>query len=185
MRRIFIFLLTIVATFLISSLAFGQSAPGKKHIFSFSAMALSSSTKQGGDGPAGSTVLSQSEYVWAGPRFGFGMFFQYDMQGTTEKDSVYGPKMEIYLQPFFLEVGYALSAKRAYTDRTIAEQTGDGTFFGLGARFNLGVGGTSGWIFLASYKLRTLNIKEQDGTKLDEPIQQTDGYPLIGIGYSF
>ncbi|XGC79561.1 hypothetical protein ACES2L_09500 [Bdellovibrio bacteriovorus] len=177
--------LILVFILFVTSTSMAQSTPGKKHVFSFSAMALSSSTKQGGDGPSGSTVLSHSEYVWSGERFGFGAFFQYDMQGTTEKDSVYGPKLEIYLRPFFFEFGYALSAKRAYTDRTIAEQTGDGTFYGVGARFNLGAGGTSGWFFQASYKIRTLNIKKQDGTELDEPIQQTDGYPLIGIGYQF
>jgi hypothetical protein len=78
-------------------------------------------------------------------------------------------------------------AKRAYTDRTIAEQTGDGIYYGLGARFNLGAakGPSGGWFFQASYKMRTLNIKKQDGAQLDEPIKQTDGFPLIGLGYQF
>lgn len=151
-------------------------------------MALTSSTKQGGNGPSGSTVLSQSEYVYGWPHFGFGMFFLYDMQGSTEKDTAYGPKLEAYWDPFFLEVGYAMAVKRAYTDRTIADQTGDGLLYGLGARFKLGAAGGaggSGWFFQASYKMRTFNIKKQDGVDLDETIQQNDGYPLLGIGLQF
>jgi hypothetical protein len=169
--------------------ASAPSAPGqKKQLISVSAMALTSSTQQGGQGPSGSTVLSQSEYVYALPNFGLGFFFLYDMQGSAEKDSAYGPKLELYLEPFFLEFGYIVTAKRAYTDRTIADQTGDGMFYGLGARFNLGAAGgkgASGWFFQASYKFRTFNIKKQDGSQLDEPIKQADGYPLIGIGYQF
>jgi hypothetical protein len=168
-----------------TAFAEGAAAPAgvKKQILSVSAMALSSSTKQGGDGPSGSTFLSHLEYVYGWPRFGVGFFFQYDMQGTAEKDTTMGPKFETYLDPFYVELGYAFSAKRSYTDRTIADQTGDGIFYGLGARFKLGAAGP--WIFQASYKIRTLTIKKQDGVAIDEPIQQTDGYPLIGIGLQF
>lgn len=165
-----------------------QSSPAaqKKQILSASVMALTSSTKQGGDGPSGSTVLSQSEYVYGWPYLGLGFFFLYDLQGSAEKDSAYGPKLEAYLDPFYLELGYAYSVKRAYTDRTIAEQTGDGIFYGLGARFKLGAASPgSGFFFQASYKFRTYNIKKQDGVDLTEPIQQTDGYPLFGLGYQF
>lgn len=182
-----ILLVLLVSLYALGSWAQG-SAPGvKKQMVSASLMALSSSTKQGGDGPAGSTVLSQSEYIYAWPGFGAGLFFLYDMQGSTEKDSAYGPKFEGYLDPFYVEVGYAMVAKRAYTDRTIADQTGDGLFYGLGARFKLGAaaGPGGGWFFQASYKLRTLNIKKQDGNDIDEPIRQSDGYPLLGIGYQF
>jgi hypothetical protein len=110
------------------------------------------------------------------------------MQGSAEKDSAYGPKLEAYFDPFYLEVGYLFKAQRAYTDRTIADQTGDGLLYGVGARFKLGAAGgagASGWFFQASYKLRTFNIKKQDGVALDEPIRQDDGYPLLGIGLQF
>lgn len=164
-----------------------QSAPAgqKKQIVSFTGMALTSSTTQGGAGPSGSTILSQSEYVYAWPHFGVGFFFLYDLQGQNEKDSAYGPKLELNFNPFFFEFGYIMTAKRAFTDRTIADQTGDGTSMGLGVRFPLGAAAGSGWIFQASYKSRTLNIKKQDGKDLDQPIKQTDGYPLLGLGYQF
>lgn len=168
--------------------AFAKKGGGGKsrNMVSVTAMALASSTTQGGEGPAGSSILSQSEYVHGWSNFGLGLFFQYDMQGTSEKDTAYGPKIEFYLGHFFLEVGYAI-VKRAFTDRTIAEQTGDGTIVGLGVRFSLGKGGKGGKgaFFQASYKMRTVNIKQQDGTDLSQPIVQNDSYPLLGIGYSF
>jgi len=179
----------VIFTFLTGSFGYaaGAAKVGDKQIISLSAMALSSSTQQGGSGPSGSTVLSHSEYVYSWSNFGAGFFFSYDMQGSTEKDSTYGPKVEVNFDPFYLELGYALMAKRAYTDRTIAEQTGDGIYYGVGARFNLGVakGPAGGWFFQASYKMRSLNIKKQDGAVLDEPIKQNDGFPLIGMGYQF
>src|SRR5437879_4893613 len=109
MKILWIILITGFLLSVCGSAAFGAgSAPaaGSRQLLSVSAMALSSSTKQGGDGPSGSTVLSHSEYVYAGPNFGFGMFFQYDMQGTTEKDTTLGPKVEAYLDPFYIELGY-------------------------------------------------------------------------------
>lgn len=58
--------------------------------------------------------------------------------------------------------------------------------FGLGARFSLkGAGGKSGPFFHASYKLKTQTLKQQDGVDLSEPIQQQDGYPVFGLGYTF
>lgn len=173
-----------------SELGFAQGkSPGtKKQMISVSMMALTSSTKQGGQGPSGSTVLSQSEYIYAWPNFGLGMFFQYDMQGESQKDTAYGPKLEAYWDPFFIELGYAVAAKRAFTDRTIADQTGSGTVFGLGLRFNIGAAGGAGGtglFFHASYKYRTYQFNKQDGATITEPIQQTDGYPLLGLGYSF
>lgn len=165
----------------------GALATGRQFL-SATLMALTSSTKQGGEGPAGSTTLSQTEYVYAWTHFGLGLFFLYDMQGSAEKDSMMGPKLEAYLDPFYLQLGYISSAKRAYTDRTIAEQTGTGTLLGLGVRFKLGAsasGATGGWFFQASYNYRTLVIQKQDGIELDEKIQQVDGYPLVGLGYQF
>lgn len=165
----------------------GGGGGGNQHLISVSAMALTSSTVQGGQGPAGSTVLSQSEYVYSRGHFGFGLFFQYDMQGSNEKDSLYGPKVEADFGIWFFELAYAVSAKRAFTDRNIAEQSGDGTILGLGVRFSLAgkSGGARGPFFQAAYKMRTMRIKNQDGVALDQPIEQKDGYPLVGIGYQF
>lgn len=163
------------------------AAAGKKHLFSISAMALTSSTKQGGQGPSGSTILSQAEYVRDTGFFGYGLFFLYDMQGSKEKDTAYGPKIEFNFDPFFLEYCYAFSVNRAYTDRSIANETGDGSVVGAGMRFSFGGkggGGGNGWFFQASYKMRTFNIKKQDGAPLDQPVKQEDAYPLIGLGFS-
>lgn len=187
--KLFLIILFSYAIFF-SQLAIAQSAAPavKKQVLSFTAMALTSSTKQGGQGPSGSTILSQTEYVYGWPWYGVGIFFMYDQQGTNEKDSGYGPKLEFYLNPFYFETGYIMVAKRAYTDRTIAEQTGNGSYYGIGVRFNLSATGAAnapGWIFQASYKLRTLKITKQDDIDLSEPIEQQDGYPLIGIGYQF
>lgn len=147
-------------------------------------MALNSSTTQGGVGPTGSTILTRSEFVWAYNRFGFGAIFDYDLQGSNEKDSASGIKVEFYLSEFYLELGYLLAAKRAYTDRAVAEETGTGTVFGLGARFPIGKGG-GGPFFHASYKMKTQTFKKQDGTDISEPITQQDGYPVFGFGISF
>ncbi len=153
-------------------------------------MAMTNSTKQGGQGPEGSTLLTQSEVNYHFDWTGLGLFFQYDKQGSNETDTAFGPKIELHTGPFYLEGGYALSVKRAYTDRTIEAQTGSGWILGLGTRFMLGGGpgstGSGGGIFLQfSYKYRIQSIREQDGVKLSEPITQKDGYPLFGIGFRF
>lgn len=165
----------------------GGGGANVQNLFSVSGMALTSSTVQGGQGPAGSSVLTQSEYVHSRGHFGLGLFFQYDMQGSSEKDSLYGPKFEMDFGIWFFELAYAVSAKRAFTDRNIAEQSGDATILGLGVRFSLAgkSGGARGPFFQAAYKLRTMTIKKQDGVDLDQAIEQKDGYPLVGIGYQF
>ena len=157
---------------------------GKKKVLSLGVMALNSSTTQGGAGPTGSSILTQSEFLWSHNRFGYGFLFDYDLHGANEKDSAYGIKVEAYLSNFYLEVGYLLSAKRAYTDRAIAEETGTGLVYGLGARFYL-KGGGSGPFFHASYKVKTQTLTKQDGVSLSEPIKQQDGYPVFGFGIAF
>ncbi|MEK6627805.1 MAG: hypothetical protein AABY53_04215 [Bdellovibrionota bacterium] len=156
-----------------------------RKIISVGFMALNSSTTQGGVGPTGSSVLTRSEFVWAYNKFGFGAIFDYDLHGSNEKDSAHGIKVEAYLSNFYLELGYLLSAKRAYTDRAIAEETGTGLVYGLGARFSLKGASSGGPFFHASYKLKTQTLKKQDGIDLSEPIKQQDGYPVFGFGYSF
>lgn len=162
----------------------GGGAKARK-ILSVGIMALNSSTQQGGAGPTGSSILTRSEFVMAYNRFGYGFIFDYDMHGTNEKDSAYGIKLETYMSSFYIELGYLLSAKRAYTDRAIAEETGTGLVFGLGARFSLKGGGGNGAFFHASYKMKTQTLTKQDGVDLTEPITQQDGYPVFGFGYSF
>lgn len=164
------------------SLVFAAGKSADKHIFSFTGIILASSTTQGGAGPSGSSLLTHTEYVYNWKYLGIGFFTQYDMQGSAEKDSAYGPKIEFKFGPkFYAEIDYAMSAKRAYTDRNIAEQTGDGMIYGVGYRFDLG----KVLIFQASYKYRMLTIKKQDGIDLTQTIQQNDGYPAVGFGYGF
>ncbi len=139
---------------------------------------------QGGAGPSGSSVLTRSEFIWAYERFGFGGLFDYDLHGSNEKDSAYGLKVEAYISKFYFELGYLISAKRAYTDRAIAAETGTGLVYGLGARFPLS-GNGSGIFFHASYKFKTQTLTKQDGVDLSEAITQKDGYPVFGFGYSF
>ncbi len=165
----------------------GGSKTASGQSMSTGLMVLASSTVQGGQGPQGSTILTHTEYNYHGGWWSAGLFYQYDRQGTVQQDSAYGPKLEFNWQVFYLEMGYAMSVIRAFTDRAVAQETGDGYFLGLGVRFALGgkSGGQGGWFFQGSYKYRTQNIKKRDGTTLSEPIVQTDGYPLAGVGYRF
>lgn len=174
----------ILIFILVFSTLTAQAQNKARKLVSIGFMALNSSTTQGGAGPTGSSILTQSEFVWAYPKFGVGLVFDYDLHGTNEKDSAYGLKVEGYYRSFFVELGYLMSAKRAYTDRAIAEETGSGMIFGLGARFQL-KGGSNGPFFHASYKLKTQTLNKQDGIDLSEPIKQQDGYPIFGFGFSF
>lgn len=177
-------IITALLIFIACQQTFANSKGGKKKLVSVGLMALNSSVSQGGTGPSGSSVLTRSEFVYGWEHWGLGAIFDYDLHGSNEKDSAYGIKVEGYLSDFFVEVGYLVSAKRAYTDRTIADETGTGTVFGFGARFPLGRG-TSKTFFHASYKMKTQTLTEQDGVSLSEPITQTYGYPVFGFGLSF
>ena len=178
-------LLICILVFSIDVNAQGKGGGTKaRKIVSVGIMALNSSTQQGGAGPTGSSILTRSEFVMGYSRFGYGFIFDYDLHGSNEKDSAYGIKVETYLSNFFIEIGYLLSAKRAYTDRAIAEETGTGMVFGLGARFPL-KGGGNGPFFHASYKMKTQTLNKQDGVELSEPITQQDGYPIFGFGFTF
>ena len=178
------FILISILVFSTNLMAQSSGTKARK-IVSVGFMALNSSTTQGGAGPTGSSILTRSEFVWAYNKFGFGAIFDYDLHGSNEKDSAYGIKVEGYISNFYLEIGYLLSAKRAYTDRAIAEETGTGMVFGLGARFPLKSAGGSGPFFHASYKMKTQTLKKQDGVDISEPIQQQDGYPVFGFGFTF
>jgi hypothetical protein len=155
-------------------------------------MAMSNSTKQGGQGTEGSTLLSQTNITWHGSWWGLGLFAQRDNQGKSEVDTAYGPRLELTWNPFYLEYGYALRLNRSFTDRAIAEQEGTASMLAIGTRFGLGsakttagVGGIQGLFLQFTYTWRTQTVKSQDGEKLGEAIVQTDGYPLFGIGYGF
>lgn len=185
MRKLLIATL-IFASMIVSGTAYAGS-PG--YHFGAGLMALSSSTQQGGTGPSGSTVLMQYEFFHNWSWFGFGAFVLSDKQGASEQDLAYGPKIELYWGSFYLDIGYAISAKRTYTDRSIAEESGNGMYYGVGTRFNLGAaggGGTGGgWYFFANYKFREYTITKQDGVDLSEKIIQKDAYPIFGLGYRF
>lgn len=174
-----------IVSFIYCVCGFAQSGTKARKILSTGVMILNSSTTQGGTGPSGSSILTRTEFVWAYNRVGFGPIFDYDLHGSNEKDSAYGVKIETYLGKFFFEIGYLISAKRAYTDRAIAAETGTGFVYGLGARFPLSGNNGNGPFFHASYKFKTQTLKKQDGVDLTEPITQTDGYPVFGFGVTF
>ncbi|HET9240739.1 MAG TPA: hypothetical protein VFO10_25975 [Oligoflexus sp.] len=173
----------------------GLSLPAAAHAgisATLGVMAMSNSTKQGGQGTEGSTVLSQTNITWHGSWWGLGLFAQRDNQGKSEVDTAYGPRLELTWNPFYLEYGYAMKLNRSFTDRAIAEQEGAGSMLAIGTRFGLGaakstpgVGGLQGLFLQFTYTWRTQTVKTQDGEKLGEAIVQTDGYPLFGIGYGF
>lgn len=150
------------------------------------AMALTNATKQGGQGAEGSTVLTQTDLSWHDGWYGAGLFVQYDKQGSNETDVAAGPRLELTFDPFYVELGYAAKLNRSFVDRAIAEQTGSGYHLTLGARFAIG-GGTadSGAFLFGAYKYRIQSVTHQDEAELDEPITQTDGYPLFGLGVGF
>src|SRR5690606_12707558 len=102
-------------------------------------MAFTNSVQQGGQGPQGSTVLTQADLVYHWEWFGIGSFFQYDLQGSSETDLTAGPKFEIHTGVFYLEGGWAPFMRKAYTDRSVAQQTGYGWLGGIGARFPMGM----------------------------------------------
>jgi hypothetical protein len=174
------FILCIVTFFIYPAFA------DPRYHLSLGLMALNSETVQGGTGPSGSTVLTQFDLVKRYKKLGYGIVFNYDKHGESETDSSYGLKFDLILDKFYFELAYLIKATRAYTDRAIAEETGDGLMYGIGARFPIGRGGKdSGPYFHVSYKVKTQNLKKQDGVDLSEPIKQVDGYPLFGFGYSF
>lgn len=165
----------------------GASGPGAFQVAGM-AMVLASSTQQGGQGPEGSTILTHSEAQYNKDWWGGGLFYQFDKHGENQTDHAFGPKLELVYGAFYFELGYAFMVERNFTDRAIAKQSGNGLIYGFGWRFNLGAaqkGGGGGMFFQASYKYRTQNIDKQDGVKLSEPIVQTDGYPVFGLGYRF
>jgi hypothetical protein len=149
--------------------------------FAASAMFMSNSSQQGGQGPSGSTLLTHSDLVYLGPWWGLGTFFQFDKQGDSETDTALGPKIELLHSVFYLEGGWAPLMNRAYTDRTIAKQTGSAFIAGLGVRIHF----PSRLFLQFSYKYRAQIVKKQDGVELSERIYQRDGYPLFGLGYRF
>jgi hypothetical protein len=151
-----------------------------------SAMALTNATKQGGRGAEGSTVLTQSDFDWHDGWYAAGVFVQYDKQGSAETDIAAGPRLEATFDPFFVELGYAVSMTRSFTDRAIADQKGKAYVLGLGARFGIAGGNDNDGPFLQfSYKYRVQTISSQDGKALDQSVTQTDGYPLFGLGLGF
>jgi hypothetical protein len=185
MRKILIVILFLCPVMVLGA-GPAQSANGGHHIGT-GVMALSSSTQQGGQGPIGSTLLTHTEYLYNFSYFALGMFYLMDKQGSAETDTAYGPKVELYFGAFYIDAGYAVAVNRAYTDRSIANDTGTGMYYGVGTRFNLGAGGpgSAGFYFFANYKSRTYTINKQDGVEISEKIIQKDNYPIFGLGLHF
>jgi hypothetical protein len=180
------------ALLLMALLVCGTTFAGSRGLhLSVTAMALSSSTHQGGEGPSGSSLLTHSDLIFNFPLVGIGFFLQFDKHGASQSDLGYGPKAEIHLGPFYTELAYTPVVKRTYTDRSIAGDSGTGWMVGLGVRFGAtggkksGKGGRKGWFFQAVYRYRNQHITKQDGATLGEAINQYDTYPTIGFGYLF
>lgn len=149
-------------------------------------MALTNSTKQGGNGSQGSTLLTESNFMWQDGWYGAGGFFQYDKQGTSEVDTAAGPRLELIYDPFFFAFEYSLMMTRAFTDRAVAQQKGSGFSFEAGARFGVNGGNDNAGLFLfGAYNYRVQTVSKQDGVALDDKITQIDGYPLFGLGIGF
>lgn len=180
-RQLVQFLLFLLVSALVSinSFAAGKAVAETKWFMATGAMFLTNSSEQGGSGPSGSTLLTQTELNYRfNKTIGLGTFFQFDKQGASETDILLGPKLDLMFKVLYFEFGYAFLVNRGFTDRTIASQKGSALLFGAGVRVPLGAK-----TFLQfSYKYRIQNISEQDGVALSEPIKQTDGYPLFGIG---
>ncbi len=169
-----------------------EARTGTLHIAG-GAMALTNSSTVNGNGPSGTTVLSQWDFMISHKWLAGGLFFQYDKQGSNETDTMFGPKVEVFWKVFFAEFGYGFLMNRAFTDRTIATQKGSGYYYGLGVHVPLGGGGggggetnrTKGLFLQFTYKFRTQNVSSQDGVLVPYTIRQWDGYPLFGLGYGF
>lgn len=169
----------LILSLFISGTAFAQA----KRVYrtSLSLIPLTTSTKQAGNGPEGSTIMTQFEFAVHQPFWGYGLIYQYDQHGDFQKDTGFGLKLEATYKAVYVDVGYLLDVQRVYDDRTYEKETGDGYYFGLGARVELG----KNYFFNLTYKYRVHNIKKQDDTSLSDPIVQTDSYPLLGLGVSF
>jgi hypothetical protein len=181
---------TILISILVLLLSSPAQAGARGLHLALGAMALTNSSEQGGEGPSGSTILTQTDFFYNWGSYGFGAFVQWDKQGANENDLSLGPKIELGAGPFYIEAGYAVMAQRSFTDRSIEKQTGKGWAFGIGVRVPLsGQGGSaqaaSGAFLQFSYKYRIQKIEKQDDAELADPITQKDGYPLFGIGYVF
>lgn len=175
----YLFIFIFILSSFVTATAFAQA----KRVYrtSLSLIPLATSTKQAGNGPEGSTIMTQFEFGVHKPFWGYGIIYQYDQHGDFQKDIGLGLKLEANYKAMYVDVGYLVNVQRVYSDRTYEKETGDGYYFGLGARVELG----KRYFFNLTYKYRVHNIKKQDETSLSDPIIQTDSYPLLGIGVSF
>lgn len=148
---------------------------------SLSLIPLATSTKQAGNGPEGSTIMTQFEFAVHKPFWGYGLIYQYDQHGDFQKDTGLGLKLEATYKAMYIDLGYLLAVERVYDDRTYAKETGDGYYVGIGGRVEF----SKRYFFNLTYKYRVHTLKKQDDTALSDPIIQTDSYPLLGVGVSF
>ena len=105
-----------IVSFFVSLSALAQS----KNVYrtSFSFIPLATSTKQAGNGPEGSTIMSQFEFGVHKPFWGYGLVYQYDQHGDFQKDTGFGLKLEVNYKAMYLDLGYLLGVERVYDDRT-------------------------------------------------------------------
>ena len=172
--------ISILAVILFASLAsFAQAKRVYRTSFSF--IPLATSTKQAGNGPEGSSLMTQFDFGVHKPFWGYGLFYQMDQHGDFQKDTGLGLKLEANYKAMYLDLGYLIDVTRVYNDRTYEKETGDGYYVGIGGRINFG----KRYFFNLKYTYRVQNIKKQDDAALSDPIVQTDSYPLLGVGVSF
>lgn len=174
-KYIFIFIIAVFFS------ATGFARTPKMYRTSLSIIPLATSTKQAGNGPDGSTVLTQFEFGVHHSYWSYGLIYQYDQHGDFQKDLGLGVKLEANYKAVYFDVAYLADVQRVYQDRTYEKETGDGYYFGLGARIDLG----KKYFFNITYKHRVHTLKKQDATTLSDPIIQSDSYPLLGLGVSF
>lgn len=157
-------------------------AKNENYLLSTAFIIQSTKTQQAGQASEGSTILSQTEFVIQKKNnWGYGLLYQYDQQGSFQKDTAFGLKLEGNYKKIYFDLGYLLSVQRVYNDRTYEKESGDGYYLGFGARIDL----YKKMYLNLNYKYRVQNIKKQDSNTLAEPITQTDSYPLIGLGVQF
>lgn len=169
----------LVLSFFVSLSVMAQAKRVYRTSLSF--IPLATSTKQAGNGPEGSTLLTQFEFGVHKPFWGYGLFYQLDQHGDFQKDTGLGLKLEATYKAMYFDLGYLIDVTRVYNDRTYEKETGDGYYVGFGGRINFG----KRYFFNLKYTYRVQNIKKQDDTALSDPIVQTDSYPLLGVGVSF
>lgn len=144
-------------------------------------MFLQSEASQGGQElPGGMSRYSQVNLQYnVGSYFcGLGLVYQSDQLGEVQKNTGFGPKVELTWHGFYLEAGYGVARQR-FENRTVSSRDGTQSFYAIGIRVP----------FLADLlyfdggiRRRTSTFEKQDGAKLASPLRQVLTMPFVGVG---